>query len=175
MRKKNVVVLGSVLALWASAAHADVVWPVTILFGIQLEYRLVSVPVIVSGLVVEWLFIYFGLRLNWVKATIVDVTINAASAIIGLAAIPISGVAVWDFFHETIISPLLKGGTFMPLTWVAIYVLAVAITTAIEVIVAKAAFKLMNCRRDVMIILAANATSVGIAFASLFIVPLPHG
>ncbi len=159
--------LGAVLCLWTGPAHADVVWP-----ALFLEVRLLSVPAIIGGLVIEWIFYFYGLRLSWKKSAIVDIAINAASTLVGIIAIPIAGI-VWEFFPGLLLNKIFIAGTFNPVTWAGTYAIAVFITTSIEIYAAKRIFNLISSRTDMLVVLGANAASVGIVFGSLFIFPLP--
>ena len=67
---------------------ADLVWP-----ALALEQRMLSVVPIVVGLIVEWLALWLGgFGLKWKKAALVDVVMNAASALIGIFLIPALGM-----------------------------------------------------------------------------------
>lgn len=165
MRTRDAIALISVVCLWSVPAYADVIWP-----ALFLEGRLLTIPVIAAGLFIEWLFLVFGLGLTAKKAAVVDVVMNAVSTLVGMLAIPLAGL-VWEFFPGLLMFKMLNIGTFNPLTWAFTYVAAVAITACIEVIVAKRIFKLIKSRRELLVVLAANAASVGVAFASLFVFP----
>lgn len=149
--------------LLPTAAYADVVWP-----ALMLEPRLLSIPVIVSGLLVEAAMLRFGFQMPWTRAASLSLTVNAISTVAGIIAIPAAGI-VWEFFPGTVLYQLLKMGTFNPLTWTATFLLATLVTTAIEVACLRGIFGVPATRRTWALWSLANAASVGLAFSSLFI------
>lgn len=156
------------LVLVITAAHADMVWP-----ALYLENRLVSVWVIAAGFLVEWLFMFFAFRLPVLKSLIVTAVMNAASAVVGIAAIPLAGV-LWELFPGSIMYLLFHTGTFNPVTWVATFFLATLVTTAIEALVVRYGFKISLGKRRLAYLGAANTASVGIAFISFIFWPPPN-
>lgn len=166
--KLKSLLLATLLVFAASGtAHANLVWP-----ALFLETRLFTWWTISFGLVIEYLFVrkFFGMapRLS-VKATLAA---NAFSAGVGLPLIPISGL-IWELFPGSIYMKLLNWGTFNPVTWVATILLACVINCGLESFVYRRWFALQIGRREFLWVAAANAISVGLAGASLFLVP-PH-
>ncbi len=155
-----------VLALLVVAvpARADVVWP-----ALYLENRLVTWWVIGLGLVVEYLFVrqLFGFGVK--RAVIADALMNLASTLLGILLIPIAGVD-WEFFPGIVLYKVFNIGTFNPGTWAMTFLFAVAINAALESLVIRLGFKTKVGKRGFWGLFAANAISVGVAFASLFIV-----
>jgi hypothetical protein len=151
---------------FVSNLMADLVWP-----ALVLEQRLLAVLPIASGLVAEWLVLWLcGFGLTWKKAAVVDVLMNAASSLIGIFLIPLLGVA-WEFFPGLLIQKIFHVGTFNLITWVATPILATFATTAVEATVVRWGFKIALGQRRFWTLFGANAISVGIAFASLFLHP----
>ena len=147
---------------------ADMVWP-----ALLLEQRLVAVIPIGVGLIVEWLALRFGgFGLTWRRAALVDVVMNAVSTIAGIPVIPLLGLA-WEVFPGTVIYRIFNVGTFNPGTWVATLLLATIATSGIEALVVRWVFKILMSKRRLGVLFLANAVSIGIAFASLWLRP-PH-
>jgi hypothetical protein len=160
--KKWLIVLA--LLLVAIPARADMVWP-----ALYLETRIVTWWTIGLGLIVEYLFIrrLFGFDIK--KAIIVDVLMNLTSTLLGILLIPLAGLA-WEFFPGIVIYKVFNIGTFNPGTWAMTFLFAVAINTALESCVIRWGFKTKVSKRKFWGLFVANAISVGVAFASLFIV-----
>ena len=144
----------------------DVVWP-----ALVLEQRILSAVPISAGLIVEWFALWVGgFGLSWRKAAVVDIVMNAVSTVVGIVLTPAIGL-VWEFFPGTLLFKLFNIGTFNPGTWVATFLIAVLVTTAIEAVVVRWGFKVLLGRRRILILCAANSVSVSIAFASLWMHP----
>jgi len=149
-----------------SAVPADMVWP-----ALVLEQRLLSAIPIGAGLIIEWLALRFGgFGLSWRKAGLVDVVMNAVSTIVGIPVIPLLGLA-WEMFPGQVIYKFFNIGTFNPGTWAATFVLATIATTGIEALVVRWGFKIALGKRRLGVLCLANALSVGVAFASLWLKP----
>lgn len=154
------------LAAAIPSSIADVVWP-----ALLVELRLLGLVPILTGLVAEWLVLFFGgFGLSWKKAVVVDVVMNTVSSIAGIVLIPLLGLA-WEFFPGILIQKAFSLGTFNPITWVGTFIIAVAATTAIESAVVRWGFKIPLCQRRFWILFGANAVSVGFAFAGLWLHP----
>jgi hypothetical protein len=145
---------------------ADLVWP-----ALALEQRMLSVVPIVVGLIVEWLALWLGgFGLKWKKAALVDVVMNAASALIGIFLIPALGMG-WEYGPAQWIEKFIPIGMTFQIDWLAAFGLAVCVTTAIEAAVVRWGFKITLGVRRFAVLLGANAVSVGIAFVSLMLHP----
>ena len=158
------IILGWLAVL--TSAHADVVWP-----ALFLEIRLFSWWAIAVGLVAEYLFIRWLFKQTIQRSLIATVAANAASSVAGILLIPLAGI-LWEFFPGMIYMKALNWGTFNPITWAATFVIACLVNTAIEALVYKNGFKLTVRKREFWWIFVANAVSVGVAFVTLFMVPL---
>jgi len=159
-------VIAASLLLASSTATADVVWP-----ALFLEIRLFSWWAIAVGLVAEYLFVRWLFQLPIQRAVVATAAANATSSIAGILLIPLVGI-VWELFPGSIYMYALKWGTFNPITWAATFVLACLVNTGIEAQVYKRGFKLQVRRREFWWIVVANAVSVGVAFVTLFMVPV---
>jgi hypothetical protein len=166
MKRPESLTVGILALLVSSVASADVVWP-----ALFLETRLFSWWAIAIGLVAEYLFVRWLFRLSIRRAVVATVVANGISAIVGIPLIPLAGLA-WEFFPGSIYMQVLNWGTFNPITWAATFVLACLINTGIEALVYKKGFKLKVGRREFWWIFVANAISVGLAFITLFVVPV---
>ncbi len=70
---------------------ADFVWA-----ALFLEGRLLAIPIILAGLVIEYFFVQRLTGFSVKRSILADVTMNAASLLLGIALIPLAGLA-WEF------------------------------------------------------------------------------
>jgi uncharacterized membrane protein SirB2 len=91
---------------------------------------------------------------------------NAASSLLGVFLIPLAGGA-WEFFPGIMLYKVFNIGTFNPGTWLATFLFAVFINSALETAVLRYAFKQKPFKRFFWWLALANTISVGIAFGSL--------
>ena len=164
--KKIILLLGIISLVVTSPAHADVVWP-----ALYLISRMVTWWAIALGLVVEYLFVRRLTQFDIRKSIIVDLSMNTASCLLGIIFIPLFGVA-WEIFPGILLYKLLHIGTFNPGTWTATFFIAVFVNALLENFVIKMGFKKKLGWKGFWWLSLANAASVGIAFISLWLVPL---
>ena len=148
------------------SAIADVVWP-----ALYLETRLFSWWAIGVGLLAEYLFVRWLFQQSIQRSVGATVAAKTISSVVGVLLIPIAGI-LWEIFPGSIYMHLLKWGTFNPITWTATFVLACLINAGIESLVYRNIFKLLVQRQELFWIFIANAVSVGLAFVTLFVVPV---
>ena len=156
------------LLITPAIACANVVWP-----ALYLETRLFSWWAISVGLVIEYLFVRWLFGLTPGRAAVADLFANAASAVVGVVLIPVSGI-VWELFPASIYNWAFEWGTFNPITWTSTFFIACVINALLEGFVYKKVFKLdlkIKSKKFWWLVLA-NTFSVGVAFASLWIAPL---
>lgn len=166
MKQRDNLILLAALFLAPCSAIADVVWP-----ALFLETRMFTWWTIGGGLLLEFFVVWWLFRLNALKAAIATFVANAASALLGVPLVPIAGV-IWEIFPGSIYMKLLGWGTFNPVTWVATFLFTCLINTVIEAAVYKRIFKFEVRRRQFAWLFVANALSVGLAFGSLFVLPV---
>ncbi|WP_341632953.1 hypothetical protein [Sphingomonas agri] len=166
--KRSYVRLGIAITALAlpSAAHADVVWP-----ALFVERKLLSIPVIALGLLVEALVLRFCFAMSWKRSLTASLAVNAISTILGILLIPLAGI-VWEIFPGIILYKSFNMGTFNPITWSATFILALAITTSIEVVCLRRFFGVPGGKRTWLWWTLANAVTVGLAFAGLVVEPI---
>ncbi len=145
---------------------ADVVWP-----ALFLEMRLLAWWVIAIGLLVEWPFVHFLTHFTWRKSFIADAAMNAASTIIGIILLPAAGIA-WEYFADATFYPRFNLHTFNPIAWTGTFLIAVALSAAIEQLVLRFAFKQQLRFRGFCWLYLANSLSAGLAFWSMFRYPV---
>ena len=158
--------VGLFLALASTSAHADVVWP-----ALMVETRLFSWWAILLGLIAEYVIIRWLFSLSIERAVIATTAANAVSALAGVLLIPFSGL-ILATISELAMRPFLEWATFNRVLWCMTFLLACLVNTWIEALVYKRGFKLIVRRREFAWIYVANAISVGIAFASVILVPV---
>ena len=147
---------------------ADVIWP-----ALFLEGRLLSIPVILIGLVVEFFFVWRITSLDVAHSIAADLLMNTASTLLGIFLIPIAGI-IWEFFPGIFLYKWFNMGTFNPWTWTATFCLAVVINAALETLIVAKVFGQKMGKRGFGWLCIANSISVGIAFASFLIYPIPN-
>jgi hypothetical protein len=141
---------------------ANAIWP-----ALFLEKHLVSQWPILIGLAIEYLFVRKLTMLSPIQALWADVAMNGASALLGIILLPLAGI-IWEFFPRLILDFFLHSGTFNPGTWVATFVMAVAINAFVEWFVLQRFFKQQQLGTQAFWILCiANAFTVAVAFVSL--------
>lgn len=156
------------LVLIPGTAFADLVWP-----ALYLETRLFSWWAITVGLAIEYLFIRKLFSLEPWRALKVDLTANLVSALAGMFLIPLAGVA-WELFPGSLYMWLMDWGTFNPLTWGASFLLACITNAVLEALVIRRGFGLplkFRSKRFAWLVVA-NMASVGVACASIWMVPV---
>jgi hypothetical protein len=150
------------VTLLITSLYADMVWP-----ALVLEKRILSVGPITAGLLIEWFALWrCGFGLSWKKAAVVDITMNAVSAAIGVVLIPALGFG-WEYFAEFVIGRFLNLGSFNPISWVVTFLIAVFATTLIEAAVVRWGFNILLGQQRFWTLFAANFISVALAFISL--------
>ena len=102
----------------------------------------------------------------WKKALLVDVVMNAASALVGYFVFPWVGLA-WEFPGGSAIEKLTGWGTFNVLGWAATCAIAVILSNGIETLVVRLVFRFAITKRRFWAITLANLGSTAIAFVSM--------
>ncbi len=144
---------------------ANLVWPSMLLTG-----RIVAVIPIAAGLAVELIYLRRCTSLRGIRCLWADLSMNLASALLGLGLIPLSGLG-WELLACVTINPLMGVGTFNPVTWVASFILAVITNAFVEGYVLWRWFGLILGRRGFWLLAAVNLVTVGIAAISIVIDP----
>jgi hypothetical protein len=162
-------VIGTGLLVVPAITDANLVWP-----ALYLETRLFSWWAIAVGLVIEYFFVRWLFGLMPKRAVIADLSVNVVSMVAGILLIPLGGIA-WELFPGSVYMWALGWGTFNPVTWAGTFFLACVINALLEGWVYKKAFKVDFRFRSKQFwwLVLANAFSVGVAFVSLWIVPVP--
>ena len=146
-------------------ALADMVLP-----ALLLAARQRGIPAIAVGLLIELLVLHYVFPMSWKRATLLDLVMNAASGLAGALILPAAGF-LWEFFPGSLYMKALHVGTFNPITWTATCVMAVFISSGIEVAVVRYAFKFDITKRRFWCIALANLLSTAVAFVSLLVRP----
>lgn len=146
---------------------ANFVWA-----GLLLESRLIAIPVVMAGLVIEYFFVrrLTGFSIN--RSLVADLTMNGASLLLGLVFIPLAGFA-WEISVGSLLWELNNRiGSFHPINLTATFIVAVLINAVIENFVLRKIFKLENDKAGFRWLCLANALTVGIALGSLWLFPI---
>ncbi len=167
MTKARIAVLALLLAALPQEASANVIWPAAILTG-----RMLTWWVIAASLLIEFLFVRRAFGLPPLKALLATLAANAASAVVGLFALPYGGMFLeLGIFHAG--GEAIGWDTFGVAAWLLTFALAVAINLAVEIPVYRFGYGLKVGRRAFWLIALANILTVGLAFASLDLVKDP--
>jgi hypothetical protein len=151
------IYIGLLLLCAPAVASANVAWPaVTVSQGLHVWW------VIAAGLVVEWIAIKWLFKLSFWRTTLVDVTANAASALLGLFLIPLFGLA-FELIPEYPNHWPFSWNTLFLAKWVSAFILAAAVNLVIELLVMRKVFKLPASRRATLVVFAANLVTVSMA------------
>ena len=153
---------------YSNPVFANLVWA-----GLLLESRLVAIPVILAGLIIEYFFVQRLTGFSVKRSLIADITMNAVSLLVGIVLIPLV-----SFGWEISVSSLLWEfndyilGSFHPINLAATFILAVLINAVIENFVLRKIFKLEKDKRSFSRLCLANALTVAIALGSLWFFPI---
>jgi len=148
-----------------SLTLADMVWP-----ALYLVDRMVAVPVIIVGLLLEAALFRRVFRLSWRRAGGVACAANAISALVGVAVLP-----TWGWYWESSVATRNHSfgwGTFNPLTWAETCLMAWLLTSLVEYLPLRG--YIGRHQNLLPTVLLANALSVGIAYLSLSFLPSRH-
>ncbi len=148
-----------------TAMLANLIWPSMILTG-----RIVTVIPIVAGLVVELIYLRYGTKLRGMRCLWADLSMNLASALLGIILIPFPGLA-WEWLASITIYPLLNVGSFNLLTWTASAMLAAITNAVVEGFVLRKGFGLVLGRRGFWLLAVVNLVTVSIAVVTIMIDP----
>ncbi|RJR44166.1 MAG: hypothetical protein C4576_13350 [Desulfobacteraceae bacterium] len=162
----NILVLAILAILISAPAYADVIWPALFLVN-----RMVSWWSIALGLVVEYAPVRKLTQFDVKKSIFADLTMNAGSCLLGIFIIPVLGIG-WEFFPGSVLYRFFNIGTFNPGTWIATFLIAVFVNASLENLVLRIGFKKHCGWRGFWWLSIANAASVGVAFASLWLGPM---
>ena len=109
--------------------------------------------VIVTGLIIETIFVKCFLKQAYLKSVLIAFVMNLVSTVLGIVAIPLSG-----FIGEILMIPF-GTGTFHPTHWFMSYIFAILSNVLIEGFTIKFIFK-YNFKKMFWWLLVANAISV---------------
>jgi hypothetical protein len=109
--------------------------------------------VILTGLLIEVIFVKCFLKQSFLKSVLIAFIMNLASTVFGVVAIPLSG-----FIGEILMIPF-DTGTFHPTHWLMGYIFAILSNVLIEGFTVKFIFK-YNFKKMFWWLCVANAISV---------------
>ncbi len=130
------------------SVSANMVWP-----SLYIARGMRSWYVILTGLVIETVFVKYFLKESCLKSLLIAFVMNLVSTIIGIVAIPLSG-----FIGEILMIPF-GTGTFHPTHWLVSYIFAILANVFIEWGTVGFVFKPDN-KKMFLWLFAANAISI---------------
>jgi hypothetical protein len=137
---------------------ADVVWPALILAGRLSVWWCIGASLILEAVVLWWF-----MRMRPLKAAAASIVMNLVSALLGSLLLPMIGLS-WESLADQTYKVWFGWGTFNWITQIATWLLAVLLSTAIETFVLWLLFYMPWTRRLIVVMLAANAVTVGMAW-----------
>ncbi len=130
------------------SVSANMVWP-----SLYIAAGMRSWYVILTGFVIEIAFVKYFLKETYVKSIFIAFIMNLVSAVLGIVAIPVSGLA-----GEILMIPF-GTGTFHFTHWLISYIFAILTNVIIEGVTVKIIFK-HKFKKMVLWLCIANAISV---------------
>lgn len=158
----RILALALLFATVSDPAFANVIWPAAILTG-----RLLAWWIIAVSIVVEFFFVRRAFELKPLDALWATLAANAASAVLGLYALPYTGVFLEFGIHHSGLGGKIGWETFSLTSWIITFILAVAINLAVELSVFRFGYRLEIDRRAFWLIAVANIVTAAVAFVSL--------
>jgi hypothetical protein len=135
MKKKwFYIVLILALFLRPTPIYANMIWPS---LYIAEDFR--TWWIIVTGLLIEFIFVKIFTKDSYFKSALMAIIINLISTLIGIIAIPLSGI-IGEFIFIPI-DLLFKLGSFHISHWILAFLLTVLCNTVIEALTLKIIFK----------------------------------
>ena len=162
-RKRVAVLISFLLTIIPTVAFANVVWPTLyIVTGIMSWY------IILTGLIIEFLFIKYKFRAKFLRAALMAISMNLASAIIGLILIPASGfiTAIAVGLSDALLIKIPIENINGIVLWTLSYIVTILCNVLIEGLALKLVFK-KRFRRNFGWLFIANALSVLLAILIL--------
>jgi hypothetical protein len=111
-----------------------VIWP-----SVYIQNGMITWWVIIVGLLFEFIVIKIFTKDKYLKSVIMVITVNAISTLVGIVAIPLSGIIGELIFMP--INQIFNIGTFHISHWIFAFLLAVLCNTLIEGLALKFIFK----------------------------------
>jgi hypothetical protein len=136
---------------------ADVIWPALLLAGRLATWWCIAASILIEG-VALWRFA------KWrpVKALIASAVMNAVSAFCGILLLPVAGLR-WETTASLTINAWFGWGTFNMASEAVTWLIAVILSTVIEMFVLWLVFCAPWTRRLTLVLLSANAVTVLLA------------
>jgi hypothetical protein len=136
---------------------ADVIWPALLLAGSLATWWCIAVSISIEAAAL-WRFA------QWrpAKAFIASVVMNAVSAFCGILLLPVAGLR-WEATGSLILNAWFGWGTFSVANEAATWLIAVLLSSVIELFVLWLVFCAPWTRRLTVVVLAANAVTVLLA------------
>jgi hypothetical protein len=140
-----------------SPVLADVVWPALLLAGRLAMWWCIVVSILIEGAAL-WRFA------QWrpVKALIASAVMNAVSAFLGIVLLPVAGLR-WETTASITLNAWFGWGTFNVASEAVTWLIAVILSTVIEMFVLWLVFCAPWTRRLTLVVLSANAVTVLLA------------
>ena len=143
---------------------ADVVWP-----ALFLSDRMSAWWCVVASILLEAFALWRFARVRPAKALLASIVMNAVSALCGSLLLPLLGIR-WEELAHLTYNAWFGWGTFNWITQAATWGIAVLLCTVIETFVLWLVFALPWTRRLTVVVLAANAVTVTMAWLTLLVI-----
>ncbi len=158
MLKIWVIIVLAVLALGLpSEALANVVWP-----ALYVETKISSIPIIALSLLAELWFFKWLFKLDFKEAFLYALAANVVSGVLGIVLRPLSGIA-YEISLGLLINWLFDWGTFNPVAWFFVPVIAGALNAILELGTIRLIWKKRITRRNYYLTWAINTATAALA------------
>lgn len=147
---------------------ANLTWP-----GLILTARLSAWWCIAASILLEAAALWRFGRMGPVKAITGCTVMNGVSALLGLLLLPLASIR-WYTLVDLTYKAWFGWGTFNWITEVATCGIAVLLNTVIELFVLWLVFITPWSRRLTVVVLAANAVTVALAWVSMLVLAVPR-
>ena len=136
---------------------ADVVWP-----SLLLSARLWAWWCVAGSIVIEAAALWRFAGVPPAKAALASAVMNCVSGFCGIFLLPVAGLW-WEMLASLTFASWFNWGTFNPVSYAATWLIAVLLSTIIEMFVLWLVFFIPWTRRLTVVMLLANAVTVGLA------------
>ncbi|NPA95067.1 MAG: hypothetical protein GXO58_06545 [Thermodesulfobacteria bacterium] len=148
-------------------ALANIVWPALIA-----ETKISSFPIIALSLFIEFWFFKWLFKLEVKDATLYTLAANGVSAVLGIFLRPLSGIA-YEFSLGLIINWLFNWGTFNPVAWFFVPIIAGAVNAILELATIRVIWQRKINKRNYALTWAINTATAALATLWVILYPPP--
>ena len=124
-------------------------------------YRPFLLWAIIAGILLKFMYLRSVMRLAWSKCAVVSLTMNAASSLLNLIAVPVAFL-VWTV-PRLALNRVFATDDSDPVNWVALLLVMALISALSEAFVLHFVFKQRLGQKSFWLLYVVNATCIGVA------------